>query len=412
MNDSFELIPVERVQTVADLGDLVRRTVASGQSVYPVGGRTMLEFGYPPSKPGIVAELGRLDQVIDYPARDMTITVQAGITLERLEKVLGGEKQRLPIDVPHPERASLGGAVACNVSGPRRYGHGTLRDYVIGLSAVNDRGEEIKTGGRVVKNVAGYDLCKLFTGSLGTLGIITQLTLKVRPAPERSVILGITISTDQLASWLDRLHATRTQPACIEVLSPRPGQALLNHASNSMRLNAAPPADSWLVLVGFENDAEVVDWQVRQLGQELNSQILGIWSDAEAEPIWRWLADWQLAGDGVASFKVNIPASAVAQFLQYAEASLRGLQAHAGNGIVWGRLHEGATSDEFTECLGRLRERAAASGGNVVVVSCPNAWKRAVRIWGEPRGDWELMRTIKQCLDPKNVFNPGRWLFA
>ena len=114
-----------------------------------------------------------LNRVIDYPARDMTITVQAGITIAELQTLLAAENQRLPVDVPHADRATLGGALAVNVSGPRRYGFGTLRDYVIGISTVNDEGQEVKAGGRVVKNVAGYDLCKLHIGALGTLGIIT-----------------------------------------------------------------------------------------------------------------------------------------------------------------------------------------------------------------------------------------------
>src|SRR5262249_13131056 len=139
-----------------------------------------------------------LHQVIDYPARDMTITVQAGITIAKLQEVLHAENQRLPVDVPLADRATLGGVLATNTSGPRRYGFGTLRDYVIGISAVNDLGEEIKVGGRVVKNVAGYDLCKLFIGSLGTLGIISQVTLKLRPLPEEQAFVTLGCRTTNL----------------------------------------------------------------------------------------------------------------------------------------------------------------------------------------------------------------------
>src|SRR5437588_5750684 len=120
----------------------------------------------------------------------MTVTAQSGITLARLGNVLATENLRLAIDVPNGARATLGGALAVNVSGPRRYGLGTLRDYVIGISAVNDEGQEVKAGGRVVKNVAGYDLCKLYVGSLGTLGIITQVTLKLKPRPDGQALLA------------------------------------------------------------------------------------------------------------------------------------------------------------------------------------------------------------------------------
>ena len=144
----------------------------------------MLDYGLPPARPGVAVELRALDKVIDFPARDMTITVEAGITIARLDEITRAEGLHLPIDVPDPERATLGGAIACNVSGPRRYGYGTFRDYMLGITTVNDRGEEVSAGGRVVKNVAGYDLMKLHTGAMGTLGVITQVTLKLRPVPE------------------------------------------------------------------------------------------------------------------------------------------------------------------------------------------------------------------------------------
>src|SRR5262249_48147262 len=150
---------------------------------------TLLDFGLPPDRPGVGVDVRAFTQVIDYPARDMTVTVQAGITLAKLGELLATENQRLPIDVPQAARATLGGTLATNVSGPRRYGFGTLRDYVIGISVVNDEGHEIKAGGRVVKNVAGYDLCKLYIGSLGTLGIIMQVTLKLKPRPEEQVMI-------------------------------------------------------------------------------------------------------------------------------------------------------------------------------------------------------------------------------
>src|SRR5262249_9577395 len=142
-----------------------------------------------------------------------------GLTIARLQELLRAENQRLPIDVPLADRATLGGALATNTSGPRRYGFGTLRDYVIGISAINDRGEEIKAGGRVVKNVAGYDVCKLFIGSLGTLGVINQVTLKLRPLPEEQAFVTFGSPTPKIESLLDRVHTSRTRPVCIDLLN-------------------------------------------------------------------------------------------------------------------------------------------------------------------------------------------------
>src|SRR5262249_19160904 len=144
----------------------------------------------------------------------MTVTVEAGVRVARLQQLLAAEGQRLPIDVPRAGEATLGGALATNASGPRRLGFGTPRDYVIGITTVNDRGESTKAGGRVVKNVAGYDLCKLHVGALGTLGVISQVTLKLRPLPESSALVCFGCGDGELPGILDALHTSRTRPVC------------------------------------------------------------------------------------------------------------------------------------------------------------------------------------------------------
>ena len=163
--DDFGPFPIHPPGSVEELGDLVRQAVAAGQAIYPVGGRTALDFGMPLVKPGWAFDLRGLDAVIDFPARDMTVTVGAGIALAPLQELIAKENLRLPLDVARSREATLGGAIATNTSGPRRFGFGTLRDYVIGITAVNDEGREFKAGGRVVKNVAGYDICKLLVRS-------------------------------------------------------------------------------------------------------------------------------------------------------------------------------------------------------------------------------------------------------
>lgn len=208
-------LPVRRPATVAELQSVVRESPA----LYPVGGRTTLDVGFPPTKPGVAVDLTALSAVVDYPARDMTITVQAGITVAALQAELAKEGQWLPVDVANPERATIGGAVALNKSGPRRFGFGTLRDYVIGISFVADDGSDVKAGGRVVKNVAGYDLMKVQVGAVGSLGVLTQVTLKVKPKPEASAALAFGVTTGELAAVLDQLHASKSRPVAVEVLN-------------------------------------------------------------------------------------------------------------------------------------------------------------------------------------------------
>ena len=168
----------------AGVAEFVRAAFDSDDALLPVGGGTALDYGNAPSRPATRLEMSGVSKVVDYTPRDMTILVEAGIRMADLAATLAREGQQLPIDVPQAREATLGGVIATNWCGPRRYGHGTIRDYVIGIHAVDGRGVAFKGGGRVVKNVAGYDFCKLLTGSLGTLGVITQVALKVKPQLE------------------------------------------------------------------------------------------------------------------------------------------------------------------------------------------------------------------------------------
>jgi glycolate oxidase FAD binding subunit len=406
--DDFGPLPVLQTESVAEVGDAVRRAAAKGQAVYPFGGQTMLDLGLPPTKPGVALDLRGLDQVIDYPARDMTITVQAGITLARLQELLHTENQRLPIDVPQPDRATLGGALAVNVSGPRRYGFGTLRDYVIGITVVNDEGHKVKAGGRVVKNVAGYDLCKLYVGSLGTLGVITQVTLKLRPRPEQQALIAVGCGGDAVAPLLDQLHVTRTRPCCLDLLN----EAAVRYINPQTA--GALPAAPWVVVIGSEDNRQAVDWQVQQLLQEIPPTVvqgLNVHGDRAAEPLWHALVELRLYPEARLSFKANLLPHATAAFCRQAAARPEGLllQAHAGNGIVVGHAGD-LTLEQARTLLAELQRTAGEAQGNVVVLRCPSEWKPSLPLWGGPRGDRRLMRAVKEKLDPRGLFNPGRFV--
>jgi glycolate oxidase FAD binding subunit len=366
----------------------------------------MLDLGLPPSRPGLGVDLRGLTQVIDYPARDMTITVQAGITIARLQELLRGENQRLPIDVPRAADATLGGALAVNASGPRRYGFGTLRDYVIGITVINDEGQETKAGGRVVKNVAGYDLCKLHVGALGTLGIISQVTLKLRPRPEDSALCFFAAESASLPDLLNSLSTTQTRPVCIEVLN-RLAVYRLNEAGAGV-----PTVSEWLLAVGFEENREAVAWQLEQLRKERASQNVEVRAGPEAAPVWDSICGLGAGGESRLIFQANLLPHVVAEFcLKAAGLSNRLLlQAHAGNGIVLGHLDGEVALDSAQTMLQTLGEQATAAQGNLIIRRCPSEWKKSLPVWGAPRGDLALMRAVKEKLDPRNLFNPGRYL--
>lgn len=395
-------------RSVPEVGDVVRRAAKEGQAIYPLSGQTMLDFGLPPDRPGVAVDLRLLDQVIDYPARDMTITVQAGITIARLQELLRTEGQQLPIDVPQAERATLGGILATNTSGSRRYGFGTLRDYVIGISAVNDEGQEIKAGGRVVKNVAGYDLCKLFIGSLGTLGIITQVTLKLKPRAEETAFVALGCEAAALGLVLDTVHGSRTRPTLVDAINGPAIRAF--HQKNEQDRFPAP----WVVLVGFEDSREAVAWQVQQLARELSAGSHTFLESRVGTQAAAWqqiLVNTPALPEAQLTFKANMLPSTTADLCRQAEglADHLVLHAHAGNGIVIGHVTD-LTLERAQAMLKELQAKAASAGGNIVIRRCPSTWKRALPVWGAPRGDAWLMREVKQKLDPRRLFNPGRFV--
>ncbi len=407
--DGHGPIPVDRATSVADIGEAVRRAAADKQALFPLGGRTTLELGLPPSRPGRALDLRALAEVIDYPARDMTITVQAGIAVARLQEILRGENQRLPVDVPRADQATLGGALAVNAAGPRRLGFGTLRDYVIGISTVNDEGHEVKAGGRVVKNVAGYDLCKLHIGALGTLGIISQVTLKLRPLPEEQALVAFGVSGENLGDSLEQLRGSRTRPVCVDVLNAAGARFVAKHAGIDI------PAADWVVVVGYEENRDAVAWQLQELMNALPVEQLDQCDcrvGFPAGPLWRGLTEFGLPQEAMLSFKANLLPHATADFCRLAMTQTPELllQAHAGNGIVLGHLAAETTVTQAAGWLATLRAAAVAASGNLVITRCPAEWKRELPIWGEPRGDHWLMRRVREALDPRDMFNPGRFV--
>lgn len=407
MIDGFGPIPLVRPTSVAELGELIRDAAARASALYPVGGQTTTALGNPPTRPGHVVDLGGLAQVIDFPARDMTITVQAGIAIQALREMLTRENLRLPIDVPEADRATLGGILATNTSGPRRYGYGTLRDYVIGISALNDSGCEFKAGGRVVKNVAGYDLCKLLVGSLGTLGIITQVTLKLRPLAEQQAIIALPCEAAELEALLTCVHDSHTRPVCLEVLNQPAARIAFSHA------DLAAPQSAWSVLVGYEGNADAVSWQVQQLVKEVGARsALEARVDFTALPLCHALCEPPREPQPGVTFKANLLPSTVAAFCIAADQGIQrpAVRAHAGNGIVRGTWATYLTKDQAASMLTAWRERAGQGHGTVIVERCPSNWKADLDVWGPPGNDAWLMRAVKAKFDPKGIFNPGRFI--
>jgi glycolate oxidase FAD binding subunit len=344
-----------------------------------------------------------LSRVIEYPHADMTITVEAGITAAALRRVLAEQNQRLQIDVPQADRATLGGVFATNTCGSRRFGLGRPRDQIIGVGFVTSEGALVKGGGRVVKNVAGYDFPRLLTGSLGTLGIIAQMTFKVRPLPEASAVLWVGYTEpDTLADALDGLNTSGSRPVALDLLN--------RSAAQSIGGPVDLPAADWVLAIGLEDNAASVAWQISRLKSELGPASIIVREGADSIGAWSGLTEFQAAEPGPISCVVSIPPSTVSRYVQKADPGRWSVQVHAGNGIV--RMHAQGdwTLDEAKAAVTHLRGLAQSDDGSLVLSRCPTNWKERLRVWGDPRPDWGLAKRVKAALDPRGAMNPGRFV--
>ncbi|MCI0358625.1 MAG: FAD-binding oxidoreductase [Planctomycetaceae bacterium] len=423
MASPSDLLPIKKTFSPADQGELagvVREAFETGTPLYPIGGGTSLDFGLPAKAPGNGLSLAKINRVIDYPARDMTVTVEAGLTMQALADLLATERQRLPIDVPRPGEATIGGVIATNWNGPRRYGQGSVRDHVIGIHAVDGRGMPFKGGGRVVKNVAGYDFCKLLTGSLGTLGVITQVTFKLKPIPEQSVLVGCNLpDLDTAEKVLASLVRSEATPAAIELVAgPAWAQepALQSLADSRNATEGVPYSASVFVVVGLEGTQTEVEYMIHQLTTEWRAldapppQAIG-----ESTTLWKSLAEFPAAGQSPLALKAAVVPSGVTAMISAARQldPQCSIQAHAGNGTVLIKLAAFPAQGLSRALVGQLQPVATAHSGNLVVLSNPSGAEMTHQsVWGAIDAPLDVMSVVKRKFDPQDILNRGRFVYV
>lgn len=368
------------------LANLVKDAVASRQPIYPLGGGTQQHRLADIIEPGITISTNSITQLIDYPHEDMTITVQAGMTIANLQRELARHHQSLPIDVPNPERATVGGSMAANICGLRKLGHGTWRDYVLGISWINDQGQLAKAGGRVVKNVAGYDFCKLFGGSLGTLGIITQVTMKVKPLAEKRVIVQSTIENTKGLNYTLQHLPIRPSAICLSA-----------SASAKMQLT-----------IMLEDNATAVDWSTDQIQRSGVTQNQIVHTGTEADSQLQEMVNQQSPEKGLV-VQVQVLRSRCGEFLESIQHQLSAMKHWMMQpllGIFNGHLP--ADDPKSLQTLSVIKQMAHQHQGIVTIPQLPNSLRGDLKPWGEPQGDWALMRQVKHALDPHDLFQRNR----
>jgi len=374
-------------------------------AVVPWGGGTSMGLGALPSAVDVAIDLRRLDRVIDHEPEDMTSTVQPGITLQRYREHLGRHGQFLALDPPQSSHATIGGILAANASGPRRLRYGTARDLLIGLRVAHADGTITKGGAKVVKNVTGYDMNKLYVGSLGTLGVIVEATFRLypRPAAERTWLGRFTALADA-GRAIARILDSPVVPSALELLNDAAAIGIGQGFADM-------PREGCIVGLAVASVPEAVDAQLRR-AQSLAGQDGLLLDGAEHDAFWAAVRDY--SGDAAVILKAALPIGAVAGYVSAAEQSAHAHRqslaaiAEAGSGIV--RCYVRAeTPSGAASLVTELRSAAEAMRGSLVVLQAPADLKAAVDVWGPVKG-LDLMRRLKAEFDPARILNPGRFV--
>jgi glycolate oxidase FAD binding subunit len=394
--DGVEPSLVVEPATMEETSEVMKLASREGLAVSPRGGGTKMGLGNPPRRVDLILSTARMDRIIEHVPGDQIVRVQAGVKLQDLQENLAESDQMLGVDPPE-EGATVGGIVAANSSGPRRLRYGTIRDLIIGVKVVLADGTVAKAGGKVVKNVAGYDLSKLFTGSLGTLGVIAEANFRLHPIREtaRTVFLEVDDHA-KIANAVQELTHSSLSQFVLDALEIRweGGRGVIAALFEGIEPAVEAQSSAATEVLRSHGEANVLD---EDNGEEF-------WERFARRP-------WD-AGD--VGLKIGSPPSDLTAVLDSVvgaaeragvEVSLSG---HAGTGVTFARLSGG--EDALVEVIEEVREIRLRRGGSVVVQEAPLTIKERLDVWGSGGDYLGLTRRVKEKFDPGYILNPGRFL--
>ena len=393
LNDDICVVVPE---TVEDLATIVKTASEQKWQIIPTGNSSKLDWGGLAKQADLVVSTQKCDRVIDYAVDDLTITVEAGIKLADLQSKLKAHNQFLPIDPAFADEATIGGILATADTGSLRHRYGGIRDLVLGISFVRGDAEIAKAGGKVVKNVAGYDLMKLFIGSYGTLGIISQVTFRTYPIPQASQTVVITGKAKQIEQAIRLLKNSGLTPAAADLITPSVAQKL--------DISQQPT-----LLVRFQTIPESIQDQTAQLNSMFDGLDLNITIHPAEQQLWQQLTNLvRIPQTSEAAIcKLGILATAAVELVSKLETieSVSYSMIHLGSGL--GILQFATASPDI---ITQVRQLCQNNSGFLSVLSAPPAIKQAVDIWGYNGNALKMMQTIRDKFDPQQIFNRDRFL--
>jgi glycolate oxidase subunit GlcD len=388
--------------------EVLRLAASESWTVVPAGAGTWLDAGNSSGRPDLIVETTRLTRIIEHEPADLVATAEAGVGLSQLNQELGRAGQWLPLDPPGGACVSVGGVAATGLTGCQSIGYGAPRSHVLGMRVALADGRLIRVGGRVVKNVAGYDLCKLFVGSYGTLGLILDLTFKLRPRPSLQ-----TTVVARCADYLPLLGAARAVltarllPVAVEILSPRMSAAA----------QVSEQREGFALLIRFAGTSPTVAHQVERASEVLKLAPGRISHETRHDDLalWTYVAEAALRIDAPLVWRASLPPTELGAFLSAVSRE----ESSTGNLLEWqagagdGRLRVCQSVERGTEtavsALENWRRAAHHAGGHLTIEEAPAEIKSASDAWGLSEGSAGLMRRVKEQFDPQGMFSPGRF---
>jgi glycolate oxidase FAD binding subunit len=377
--------------TASEIAEILRLSNEAGLAVIPRGGGTKLGWGNPPSRADLILSTARMTEIIEHAWADLTVSVEAGCTVQRLQETLAQHGQRLALDPLWPERATIGGVLSSNDSGTLRLRFGALRDLIIGATIALADGTLASSGGKVVKNVAGYDLPKLVTGALGTLGVITRAVFRLHPLPRKARAFSISTSNAGEAERL--MHAIQ--------------DSRLAHTFLQLHFSDESAPVSEILFEGTEAGLAAQEAQLRKLAGPASVSDASTSTWTAREELWS-----SLETSVAAMAKISIlPADLTGTIEKMQRAAqlhqLRWRALIYATGIGWVRL-EGMPG-ALRNALQLLRVELESQGGSLAALHRPEKMAE-FDAWGNTGDALPLMRAVKKQLDSKNTLNPGRFV--
>ena len=410
-----------------EVAEIVGFAAAEKLAMVACGSRSKLELGMPPRRYDLALDMTGLRQIAHYDPGDLTVSADAGTSLNELAKALAAKRQFLPLAVPCGATSTVGGAVASGIDSTLRQQYGTARDFLIGAEFVDGTGRQCKSGGRVVKNVTGYDLHKLLIGSLGTLGVITRLNFRTFPQPELGSVHIATFPTmEEARNFHASLFKSGLPFSNLELFDPEFSALLvgfLNKAGGGIPESLAKTG--WHVFASFEGSAAVIERFQRELRElslrkeAVRSETLDAQGSQQLRDALREAFDWlRSAGHNVALVRIVLPQPAlgdlgVLQRMLQQPALRLAFTVRACNVAYFAllpRSEDAQTMEMMERAVSELFSRAEAKKGSATLLHAPLWLKDRINVWGTKHPDFSLLQRVKRAFDPQNIFSPGRFV--